>query len=571
MKKYTLIGLFCMTVAALQAIPAYRGWQTKTQPDGTTLQVRLNGDEFYHYYTNEQGEVLSENADGYWQVVEKSLSADTIAARRAKSPLWRTRRAKQDIGTINLAPRGLLILVNFSDTIYQSSNPRAEMDSMMNGQTYTYGNSYGSARQYFYDQSNGAYSPQFDVVGPVTLPKKHSYYGKNQGGEEGNDMYPGDMIVEACQLAKSECNVDFSKYDNDNDGYVDFVYVIYAGKGEADGGATTTIWPHNWNIESTIYYGKCTYKKSDCLFDGKYIDNYACSGEISGITNLRNGIGTFCHEFGHVLGLPDYYDTEYGTNYEEYYTPCEWDIMDMGCYNAEGDCPPNYSAHEKYFFGWATPVNPGTKAGTYSLTAESEPLQINAAGILQAATREGVNYYLENRQQSGWDKYLPGHGLLVWYVNYSASAWKNNEPNNTAGSPRYTIISAATGNKTNVGTASDAYPGTKNKTTWSSISTKPVKDIAETDGVITFTYIEQETAPTVMWVVDGTAIETKTYRQGDTLVLPTAAVAPCEGMQFLGWTTEKDWRDPFVLPADLFNTAEGKTITTSVTYYALFE
>ncbi len=571
MKRYiTLIGLFCMAAAALQAVPAYRGWQTKTQPDGTTIQVRLNGDEYYHFYTNVAGEVVQEGADGYWQVVEHSLSADTIAARRAKSPMWRSRRAKQDVGTINLAPRGLLILVNFADTQYQSSNTRAVMDSMMNGQTYTYGNSYGSARQYFHDQSNGTYNPQFDVVGPVTLTKNHSYYGKNKGGVAGEDMYPGDMIVEACKLAKSEYNIDFSNYDNDNDGYVDFVYVIYAGKGEADGGATTTIWPHNWNIESTIYYGNCTYKKSDCLFDGKYIDNYACSGEISGSTNLRNGIGTFCHEFGHVLGLPDYYDTEYGTNYEKGYTPSDWDIMDAGSYNAKGDCPPNYSTHEKYFFGWATPVNPGIQTGTYSLTTASEPLQINAAGTLQAATKEGVNYYLENRQQSGWDKYLPGHGLLVWYVNYSASVWENNEPNNTAGSPRYTIISA-TGSKTNIGTSSDTYPGAKKKTTWSSISAKPVKDIAETDGVITFTYIEQEAAPVVTWVVDGTTIETKTYRQGDALVLPTAAIIPCEGTQFIGWTTEKEWCDPFVLPADLFNTAEGKTITTSITYYALFE
>lgn len=570
MKRYTLIGLLCMAAVALQAVPAYRGWQTKTQPDGTTIQVRLNGDEFYHFYTNAAGEVVSENADGYWQVVEQPLSADTILARRAKSPMLRVRRAKQDVGTINLAPRGLLILVNFSDTKYQASNTRAVMDSMMNGQTYTYGNSYGSARQYFHDQSNGTYNPQFDVVGPVTLTKKHSYYGQNKNGKEGEDMYPGDMIVEACKLAKSEYNIDFSNYDNDNDGYVDFVYVIYAGKGEADGGAATTIWPHNWNIESAIYQGSCTYKKSDCRFDGKYIDNYACSGEISGSTNLRNGIGTFCHEFGHVLGLPDYYDTEYGTNYDEYYTPSDWDIMDSGSYNAKGDCPPNYSAHEKYFFGWTTPVNPGTQAGTYSLTTASEPLQVNAAGTLQAATKEGVNYYLENRQQSGWDKYLPGHGLLVWYVNYSASVWEANEPNNTAEEPRYTIISA-TGSKTNIGTAADTYPGTKKKTVWSSISSKPVKDIAETNGVITFTYIEPETTPTVTWIVDGDTIETKEYTAGADLLLPTATVTPCEGTQFLGWTTEKDWRDPFVLPSDLFTAADGKTVTASVTYYALFK
>ena len=570
MKKYILIGLLCAAATASYSVPAYRGWQTKTQPDGTTIRVRLNGDEFYHYYTNEQGEVVSENAEGYWTVAEEALSADTVAARRAKSPMQRARRAKKDVGSVNLAPRGLFILVNFSDTQYQSTNTQADMDSMMNAVNYTYGNAYGSARKYFIDQSNGAYQPQFDVVGPVTLTKAHSYYGKNKNGEQGEDMYAGDMIIEACQLAKSEYNVDFTQYDNDNDGNVDFVYVIYAGKGEADGGATTTIWPHNWNIYSARYYGRCTYTEAQCKIDGKYIDNYACSGELNGQTGKRNGIGTLCHEFGHVLGLPDYYDTEYETNYTYGYTPGDWDVMDGGSYNGDGACPPNYSAHEKYFFGWTIPVNPGTQAGTYSLTTESAPLQINAAGTLQSATKDGVNYYVENRQQTGWDTYLPGHGLLVWYVNYSASVWANNEPNNTAGSPRYTI-SSATGKATGIGTSSDTYPGTKKVTTWTVLSDKPLKDITEENGVVNFVYIEAEEAPVVTWVVDGNTIETTTYTSGADLQLPSATVTPCEGTQLIGWTTEKDWRDPFVEPDDLFLTADGKKVWRSVTYYALFE
>ncbi len=570
MKKYTLIGLLCVAATTLYAVPAYRGWQTKTQPDGTTLQVRLNGDEFYHYYTNEQGEVVAENADGYWTVVEEALSSDTIAARRAKSPMLRARRAKKDVGSVNLAPRGLFILVNFSDTQYQSTNTRADMDSMMNAVNYTYNNAYGSARRYFMDQSNGVYQPQFDAVGPVTLTKAHSYYGKNKGGVQGEDMYAGDMIIEACKLAKSEYNVDFTQYDNDNDGYVDFVYVIYAGKGEADGGATTTIWPHNWNLTTARYYGNCTYTQAQCKIDGKYIDNYACSGELNGLTGKRNGIGTLCHEFGHVLGLPDYYDTEYGTNYKYGYTPGAWDIMDDGSYNGDGACPPNYSAHEKYFFGWVTPENPGTQGSLYTLTTESAPLQVNAAGTLQSATKDGVNYYVENRQQTGWDTYLPGHGLLIWYVNYSSSVWNNNEPNNTARSPRYTV-SSATGNATSIGTSSDTYPGTKKVTTWTKLSDKPLKDITEENGAVSFIYIEAEEAPVVTWVVDGDTIETAEYAAGDALQLPSAEVTPCEGTQLIGWTTEKDWRDPFVEPDDLFATADGKKVNRSITYYALFE
>ncbi len=571
MKKQILIGLLCAAALTLNAIPAYRGWQTKTQPDGTTLQVRLNGDEYYHFYTNAQGEVVQKNADGYWRVVEAALSADTIAARRTKSPMLRSHRAKKDVGTINLAPRGLFILVNFSDTKFQSTNTRVEMDSMMNAVNYTYGNAYGSARKYFIDQSNGAYQPQFDVVGPVTLTKSFSYYGKNKGGVEGEDMYPGDMVIEACKLADTQYNIDFTQYDNDGDGQVDFVYIIYAGKGEADGGDDSTIWPHNWNVESTIQNGSCSYQWSDCKVDGKYINNYACSGELNGQSGSRNGIGTLCHEFSHVLGLPDYYDTDYGTNYEKYYTPGEWDVMDGGGYNGDGDCPPSYSAHEKYFFGWTKPVNPGATGAAYTLNTTDAPLQVNASGILQTATTNGVNYYLENRQQKGWDKYLPGHGLLVWYVNYSQTAWDNNEPNNTAGQPRYTLISAQ-GKKTGIGTAADPYPGTRNTTAWSSIASKPVKDIAENNGVISFIYINNvETAPMVVWMVDGDTLETKEYQAGEVLQLPAKTVTLCEGTRFIGWTTEQNWRDPFVEPEDLFTTVDEKTVSRSVTYYALFE
>ena len=496
-------SMLCATT--IMAVPAYRGWQTKTQPDGTTLEVRLNGDEYYHYYTNRAGEVVKADADGYWQVVEQQPTQETIAARRAKSPMKRSGAKK--VGSINLAPRGLFILVNFKDASFKSSNTTAQMDSMMNAVNYTYGGSYGSARKYFSDQSNGAYKPIFDVVGPVTLSYNTSHYGANDSDD--NDKLPADMVIEACKLADTKFNVDFTKYDNDDDGYIDFVYIIYAGKGEADGGAENTIWPHNWSVQSAIYYNSCSYTESQSMVDGLYIDDYACSGELDGQTGARNGIGTLCHEFSHVLGLPDYYDTKYKTNYDDGLTPNEWDIMDSGSYNGNGLCPPNFSIHEKYTFGWATPVNPGSKGQLLTLNAAGtkgyNAYQINASGTLQAATYEGVNYYIENRQQTGWDTYLPGHGMLVWYVNYSSTAWDNNTPNNTANNPRYTLISA-TGSKKNIGISdddadydadADPYPGTKSNTTWNSISSKPVTNITESsDGVISCVYIKNPNATT---------------------------------------------------------------------------
>ena len=529
MRQRLTICVWCLLWAcSLMAVPAYPGWQTKTQPDGTTIEVRQNGDEFYHFYTNRAGDVVAQSADGYWRIVEAQPSPETIAMRRKASPMLKDRPRR--VGSVNLAPRGLFILVNFKDSKFQSSNTQAEMNKMMNADTYTYNGAYGSARKYFIDQSGGKYVPVFDVVGPVTLSKNCSYYGKNDSN--GNDMYPGDMVIEACKLADTQLGVDFTQYDNDNDGEIDFVCIIYAGKGEADGGATTTIWPHNWNIESAIYFGNCTYKEADCKVDGLYINDYACSGELNGKTGKRNSIGTLCHEFSHVLGLPDYYDTNYETNTTESRTPGRWDVMDNGSYNGDGNYPPNYSVHEKYFLGWYTPANLGDTPSLLTLNANGSAgynaYQMNTANTLQTATKAGVNYYIENRQQTGWDTYIPGHGLVVWYVNYNTSAWYNNKPNNTAGSPRYTVISA-TGSKTGLGTNKDSYPGAGNKTSVT-IAGKPLTGIAEANGAVSLVYIQDPQS--LQWNYEvayehcTVSSESGVVKKGATLTL---TVVPAEG------------------------------------------
>ncbi|HCS88168.1 MAG TPA: hypothetical protein DIW30_07195, partial [Bacteroidales bacterium] len=461
--KTKLVILIASLFAALSvmAVPAYPGWQIKTQPDGTQIEVRLHGDEICHYWTNREGKEVKVDDKGFWNVVGEQPAPDALAERRKKSPRFVNRPNR--VGAVNLAPRGLVILADFADVAYLPSNSQEEMNKMMNAGSYTHNGAYGSARKYFSDQSGGAYVPSFDVVGPVTLPKNCAYYGENNS--KGNDKYPGDMVVEACKLAKAEWNVDFTQYDNNNDGYVDFVYILYAGKGEADGGAATTVWPHNWDLESAAYWGNCTYSKSERKIDGLYINDYACSAELAGYTGERNGIGTLCHEFGHVLGLPDYYDTGQGSNLTESRTPGAWDVMDIGNYNGNGNYPPNYSIHEKYFFGWQTPVNLGAVPNALNIKAvggeNAVAYQINTSNKLLPATEETAQYYIENRQQTGWDLHLPGHGLIVWYVDFKEDKWRNNEPNSLAGSPSYTVVSA-TGNRTGLGTAADPFPGTRN-------------------------------------------------------------------------------------------------------------
>ena len=492
--KMLLVLLAVLTSVTVMAIPARRGWQNYTQADGTTIELQQVGDEYYHYLMDRNGQQVRENENGMFEVVGDVPSAEVAKARRAQA---KARRARQAVGVEPYpAPRGLLILVNFSDVSFKSTNSPSVMDSLITAVDCQVNGGFGSAAQYFKDQSNGLYQPQFDVYGPVTLSKKQSYYGAND--RSGNDKYAADAVIEACTLANENySDLDFANYDWNNDGYVDFVYVIYAGKGEADGGAASTIWPHNWSIQSAIYYNSI-YSQSDTKIDGKYLDNYAMSQELNGWDSSRTGNGVFCHEFGHVIGLPDFYDTNYSTNYNNCLTPGEWDIMDAGGYNGDGHCPPNYSAWEKYFMGWLTPENLGSNGAELTLypngTDQHNVYQINTSGQLESATKEGLNYYIECRQKTGWDTHIPAAGMLIWKVNFSSSAWSGNTANNTANNPKYTLVIPS-------GTKIGASYGTKNvwpygsKDSWEGVSGKPLKNIAKSGNNITLTYIEASAPP----------------------------------------------------------------------------
>lgn len=395
-----------------------------------------------------------------------------------------------------LADRGLLILVNFRDKAFLSTNTRTEMDSMMNAYHYSYNGATGSAAQYYSDQSLGQYRPHFDVVGPVTLPQNMAYYGTNGSEGDGDDVMLGDMVLHACSIASQVNGVDLSVYDQDGDGVMDFVYLIYAGKGEADGGAANTIWPASWDMESAVATGYTSLStnadRNKYTYDGVVIGNFAYSGELDGQTGTRNGIGTPTHEFGHVLGLPDLYDTDYGANYNNARTPGSWDIMDEGSYNNDGKTPPNLSPWEKAFMGWLTPVNPGNVGDNLILyangTEDYNVYQLNASGVYQDYKSSGLCYYIENRQPRGWDAYLPGHGMVIWKLNYSQSVWENNAPNNTAGNCRYTLVSA-TGKTTGIGSTKDPFPGSNRVTSWSGLTGKALTDIVESNGLITLAYM----------------------------------------------------------------------------------
>lgn len=481
MKKIGLIAVLSVMVCSVWAVPARRGGIVKTQPDGSQITVYQHGDEHFHWVTNEKGEWLKMDNDGFYRVTE-ALSVKQVEARRVAS----SKRAAMAAYPLNVAPRGLVILVNFTDVAFTTE--KAEMDSMLTAVNYTRNYSYtyrgkqynirsqGSARQYFEDVSFGQYNPHFDVVGPVTISKEHSYYGKNNSA--GQDSKPEYMIEEACKLADTECNVDFSQYDNDGDGYVDFVFVIYAGYGEADGGASTTIWPHAWNLYQAA--GR------RCEVDGKVIDLYACGNELDNFSKKHTGIGTFCHEFSHVLGLPDLYVT----NTASHTTMNEWDIMDYGPYNNEGNTPPAYSAYERFFLGWLQPrlITEPENITLEEINSSNTALMItegDSANLIGNDPNPTTFYMLENRQQEGWDEHLPGHGLMLTKIQYNYNRWYQNTVNNSSSKMGVDLVEA-NGKASNSGKATDLFPAGARK--YLGITNHAIEGIEEVDGVIKFKY-----------------------------------------------------------------------------------
>lgn len=433
----------------LSAKPAYKGLMKYTNPDGTTVEVRLHGDEHFSYITDADGMLMTRNADGAMvyelaggqrilataEVVDNmyqaTLDADAGAMAKAPSRMAALNADGRTVYPTHGETRSLVILIQYSDIKFQPTSPQ-DINDMLNKEGYNKFGANGSVRDYYKFNSNGQYLPTFDVTKVVTLPNTSKYYT----GDNSTSKY--DRFREAIKYALDAVNseVDFSKYDFDNDGVVDNVYLFYAGYGQADTPLSgQVIWPHQSTLAPYSYY-----------YDGVKIGPYACSNELNGQEhyydrdNYLDGPGTFVHEFGHVLGMPDLYDPQYkGTCV----TPGDWDIMDGGSYLDEGYCPPNLSAYEKWVYNWIeyTPIEDATH---YDLKTIQQGGQALRVPILRSTGKPYDTEYfiLETRDKSNWDAYLGDHGMLIWHIQYSNYEWSRNQVNATAGHPRCFIVSA---------------------------------------------------------------------------------------------------------------------------------
>ena len=393
MKK--ILASFALLASAFQillAIPAYPGKIQVTQPDGSVITIRIHGDEWFHYITDESGQVVARGADGFFHLAEKPTPAqreEAAGMRRAAQQMRAAARAQSlSLGTHRIP----VILVNFSDKSFIINDPATAFGKMLNQQGYVGNGATGSVHDYYSENSHGLYDPVFEVFGPVTLSNTSEYYAYNKTGRA------KEALREACGLLDDE--IDFSQYDSDNDRSVDMILMYYAGHNQAESADETTIWPHQGYASGT--------------FDGKSISRYFCTSELKGATGSQMcGIGTTVHEFGHSLGLPDFYDTDYEENgtagaLYAFSTMCD------GSYNNSGRTPPYFNSEELMMLGWMEGQTEITTQGDLTVT----PVQ-NLVAYRTPASMDGEYFVYECRVKTGWDRYIPGPGLLVYHVDKS--------------------------------------------------------------------------------------------------------------------------------------------------------
>ncbi len=503
------IFVLCLVIAIdIQAVPAKPGPIEIIQSDGSSLYVLLHGDEYIHFQTTLDGFMLLPDTKGdlFYADVDKDLQLFRTAVK-AREIGTRSSQEKSFVQSLDKniqkqvyeqeikkqqallrnstddpllragfplqgKVRSLIILVEFQDVSFTVTQPQLAFSNLMNLPGYSSGGATGSCKDYFEENSSGSFKPEFDVYGPVKLSKGVSYYDDGDGS-------PAEMVKEACESLNAQ--IDFSLYDEDNDGWVDNVFVFYAGHNEAEG-APNTIWPHQYNI---------TYMGLSSTLDGVRIGKYACTSELKGASgNTMCGIGTFCHEFSHVLGLPDLYST----NYSDAYTPGVWSLLDVGPYNNSGRTPPYMTAYERSALGWLKLTE---------LTAPSinnlKDISQNEAYIIKTS-RANEYFLLENRQQKGWDTYVPGHGMLIWHIDYNASRWSSNTVNNTV-DHQYVDIEEANAGLGFRDRKGEPFPGITGKTEFTDLTTpnmkmwngaslnKPVTAITENSGLISFRFM----------------------------------------------------------------------------------
>ncbi len=423
-----------------------------------------------------------------------------------KSTRLRSARRTSEVNPYIGDRRQLVILVAFADRSFKDDETTTMelWDKIFNTKNLTEAPYKGSVHDYFFAQSYSQLNLTFDLqyVQLSENCEKYRSWDTRYDDPADNDDNSQYLVQDIMEVLKTR-DIDWSLYDWDGDGYVNQLLIVYAGEGMNDGGGKNSIWPHQWWLsehlkdhQPDVYCDpvNVNYGDKDYL-----VDSYCAIEEIGG---SYVSFGTICHEYSHCFGFPDFYNS--ATRYVG-----AWDLMDDGNYNGGGYCPPGYSAHERMLMGWL------------DITELSEPTVINDLGSLEEQSQAYLirndgyanEYYIvENRQQTGWDQYLPGSGIVIFHIDYDEDVWENGLPNKPS-HKRYTIIPA---NNITSYSRKDAvewtYPYGENDSLTNlskpaasllhenidgtKFMNKPIWNMEVTGGVASFTFIEE---PTGIW------------------------------------------------------------------------
>ena len=470
MRKKLLFGLLFAAMTA-GAVKMKSGINIIKQADGTTITVRAYGDEDLSYFLASDGTLLYQEGTNFYIAGVKADGTLYSTGVLAHEPSMRTIKEISAIKAQNakafynsmetqakankvrrepMTPDNSLlpslgkhkipvILVEFSDVEFSVENPKATFDKYLNGKELfnketdpEMGQNYASVAKYFKDMSFGKFEPEFEVFGPVNLGKPLATYGAGYSSQENMGL----LLTDACTAVDDE--VDFTQYDSNDDGNIDLIYIIYAGFSQSIAGNSTD----------------CIHPKSGYLslaksFDGMDVKRYGVNNELNGTPAdqangpIINGIGLFCHEFSHCMGLPDLYPksgsiAEACINQNMDY----WSLMDAGEYTANGYRPTAYTAWERERLGW---MEIGTLTGPSNVELKSLDEGGAAFRIYNDKDETGHEYYIvENVQNNGWNKNLFGNGLMVTHVDYLSSQFSLGgcKVNNTEGHPRMHVMAA---------------------------------------------------------------------------------------------------------------------------------
>lgn len=591
--RKTVMLLMCLMIGmGAFAIPAKRQAITIKQPNGKMLTFNLGGDENVNWAKTTDQYMLVRNDEGFFTYGILNEKGDLVASKYlAVNPNERTAEERAFLSTlpVNLfyssnqvaemkanSPKGrinddakypshgtvklLVILVGFSDLPFTYTNQ--DFVNLVSQDNY---NGTGSVKDYYRDNSNGEFIMDIDVAGPYTLPNNMRYYG--QSSSYGHDANMGQFVLHALNAADPDVN--YADYDNDGNGRVDAVHIIFAGTPESSTGNPDEIWPHRSDVDRNI------------VKDGVRFGPYSCSAEKRNSIQM-DGIGTICHEFGHVLGFPDFYDTDYNGSGGQAVTPGNWDLMASGSYMNNSASPVGLSAMERWIADWFTFDTLNSTAENLYLPALNS-LDTTVAYMIPLSTNE--YFIVENRQQTRWDTYLPNEGMLIFHCDQDKlTQWLQNGSNTINVNPndRGYFLRPASGRDTDVETNRCPYPGATRNANFTnttnpastlkngSPTNKPITNIRyENDSVIRFNFMSNLPA-VVTDSVSGSTIRSTTAVAWGSVVYQSEAAENAITERGIVWSTSTEDLDNIeagninYVPSDSTGVIFSSTLTSLI-------